>query len=63
MFSETRYLAYLLRMWVTRRDGSFGYRIVLLNPHTDEEHVFADLESLIRHLRTAVETQPALPPD
>ena len=63
MLSETRYFAYLLRMWVTQRDGTFIYRIVLVNPHTGEERVFADLESLICYLRTTVKTRPDLPPN
>lgn len=63
MQSETRYRAYLVRMWVTRRDGSLTCRIVLVDPHTGEERAFADLESLVCYLRATVETAPTAPPD
>jgi hypothetical protein len=59
---ETRYVAYLLRVWVRHRNGEITCRAVLVDPHTGEERVFADLESLICYLRTAVETRPIPPP-
>lgn len=62
MTEGTRYLAFLLRLWVTRQDETLVYRVALENPHTGERRAFADLETLFDYLRRASQDLPdALP--
>lgn len=55
MIEETRYLAYLLRIWVTCHGETVACRAVLLDPHSGEQRGFSDLESLFTAIREAVE--------
>lgn len=60
MPGQTRYLAYLLRLWVMHRDKTLVCRVVLVNPHTGERRAFAELEALFGYLAEEVQTAPAL---
>lgn len=55
MTGETRYLAYLLRLWVTPQDETPIRRVVLENPHTGERRAFATLEALFDYLGAATD--------
>jgi len=55
MFGETRYLAYLLRLWVTDHGDVLICRAVLLDPHSGEQRAFAGLESLFAFIREEAE--------
>ena len=57
MLEETRYMAYLLRLWVSSHGETLTCRAVLLDPHSGEQRGFADLESLFRTIKEAVEKE------
>ena len=40
---NTKYTAYLLRLWKTKHNST---RIILQNVHTNEEHLFNNLDDL-----------------
>ena len=48
---ETRYLAFLVRMWQPGDEGEPVWRASVDNPHTAERHYFADLEGLFAFLK------------
>lgn len=54
MPGETRYLAYMLRLWVVRRGETLLCRAQLENPHTGSHHAFANLEDLFNYLAQEV---------
>jgi hypothetical protein len=43
---ESRYLAFLLRMWQVNSNDYTVWRASLENPHTGERHAFASLEDM-----------------
>jgi hypothetical protein len=45
------YLAYMLRVWRTQRDGEAAWRVSLKSAQTRECRCFASLEELFDHLR------------
>lgn len=47
--SEHQYAIYLLRLWCDVE--SKQWRVALTNPHTHDEWLFADVDSLIRYLQ------------
>ncbi len=47
--SEHQYAAYLLRLWCDV--DSPQWRVALTNPHTHDEWLFADVDSLICYLQ------------
>ena len=49
--NESRYLAYMLRLWRVGDAGQPIWRASLESPHTGERHSFADLETLLRFLQ------------
>lgn len=42
--AETKYTAYLLRIWQTKHSGT---RIILQNVHSGEEHLFSCMADLV----------------
>lgn len=45
------YLAYMLRLWQTTRNGEFELWLTLENPHTGKRHTFTSLENLCAFLQ------------
>lgn len=61
----SKYVAYLLRIWMGGGPEQSGWRASLEDPHTREIQLFDSLESLYHHLQ-GVATPPQaddLPPD
>jgi len=52
---QSKYIAYLLRMWQEERDGQFIWRASLEAPGPGERHVFASLETLFEFLQAQVD--------
>ncbi|MBM3127445.1 MAG: hypothetical protein FJ009_02275 [Chloroflexi bacterium] len=48
---ETRYLAFMLRLWQVRDNDEMSWRASLEDPHTGERRGFASLEMLVAFLR------------
>lgn len=46
------YVAFLLRLWKEKLDGTYCWRAVLQHAQTHEEQYFVDLETLLDFLRT-----------
>jgi hypothetical protein len=53
----TDYLAYLLRLWRMRGEGSAGWRASLASPGDGEQHGFASLDELFLFLRRRTGTE------
>jgi len=51
---QTRYLAYLLRLWQTGDEGEQVWRASLEVPGTGERHGFADMQDLVDFLMTQI---------
>jgi len=49
------YMAYLLRLWSSEREGRRLWRASLENAHSAERHIFPDLEALIAFLEHRIE--------
>lgn len=49
---ESRYLAFLLRLWRVNDEDYSIWRASLENPHTGERHAFATIEDLFTFLGT-----------
>lgn len=57
MSNESRYLAYLVRLWVTPHGKSMTCRAMLVDPHSEEKRGFSDLEGLFTYIREAVRNE------
>lgn len=55
MPNESRYLAYLVRFWLTGHDEHIACRAMLVDTHSDEKKGFSDLDSLFAYIRRAVQ--------
>lgn len=56
--SDPTYIAYLVRLW---REDDTTWRGTLEDPHTGQKYAFADVETLLEHIRH--ETRPRkIPP-
>ena len=53
---DTRYAAFLLRVW--HNDASGEWRLVAEEVGSETRHGFTDWESLVNHVRAAVEHAP-----
>lgn len=52
------YIAYLVRLW---REDDTTWRGTLEDPHTGQRYVFADVETLLTHIREQTRPQPGIP--
>jgi hypothetical protein len=52
---EHTYHSYLLRIWRTGSYGERTWRCMLEDPHTGQQHGFADLDALCAFLRQQTE--------
>ncbi|HEB65844.1 MAG TPA: hypothetical protein ENJ02_09925 [Chloroflexi bacterium] len=50
--SPTSYHSFLLRMWGTRFGDTVTWRVMLVNPHTQEAIGFDGLDGLLDYLNT-----------
>lgn len=48
---EEQYLSYLLRLWLSKRNGEFVWRASLESSQTGQQHLFATLEELCAFLQ------------
>ncbi len=55
--TDPTYIAYLVRLW---REDDTTWRGTLEDPHTGQRYAFADVETLLEHIRS--ETRPHAPP-
>lgn len=55
MPEEPRYLAYLVRLWLTGHGEDVGCRAMLLDPHSNRQQGFPDLDSLFAYIRRAAQ--------
>jgi hypothetical protein len=53
--SQSRYLAYLLRLWRVGKEGEAAWRASLEDAHTGERQGFADLATLLAFLEARTE--------
>lgn len=51
--TDPTYIAYLVRLW---REDDTTWRGTLEDPHTGQRYAFADVETLLEHIRN--ETRP-----
>ena len=60
---QQRYVAYLIRLWLSDNAGEPVWRGSLEDPHTGNRLGFADLSSLFEYLRRQTESQSNTPGD
>jgi len=60
---QQRYVAYLIRLWLSDNAGEPVWRGSLEDPHTGNRLGFADLSSLFEYLRRQTESQSSAPGD
>ena len=51
-----QYFAYLIRLWLKKRNNEFAWRVYLENIHTSEHHIFASIDALLLFLGEQGET-------
>jgi hypothetical protein len=61
--SQQRYVAYLLRLWLSDNADQPVWRGSLENPHTGNRIGFSDAQSLLAHLRRQTEIPSSAPDD
>ena len=58
MNDEQRYLAYMVRLWTVRRNGSRLWRASVEDVRTGERQAFADAAGLAAFLQAAMAEEP-----
>jgi hypothetical protein len=52
-----QYHAYLVRLWLKKRENEWTWKVYLKNIHTGEQHGFSSMESFISFLKEHEETE------
>lgn len=51
---QSRYISYMLRLWQAGDQEQSSWRASLENPHTGEQHGFANVEALFEFVRQEI---------